>query len=291
MGLPSSELRRPPPPADMLLAMEEVRAQTGVDTLRVRIGLNSGPITAGVIRTSGRRFQMFGETLTRANQLESTGSADRIHVGPSTFELLKDRGTFIFEERGLVEVPKAKGRKIPTYWLVGRVTAPGTGAGVSVAGGHTTAPVPDNPGSPDEPSASVGPAAETVGSAAALRASSSPASSSNAACHNDTARPSTGGVVGTGSAARGPSEGPADVFFGDSFTSSNSAPLAGGGGGGVGPGRPEPVLGSQHRASFSSSAAGPFHSAGSAEAHLQNEAPDIGPGPAGPGSGPGPLLA
>ena len=47
-------------------AMEEVRAKVGVPTLRLRIGLHSGPITAGVIRAQNRRFQLFGDTVLLA---------------------------------------------------------------------------------------------------------------------------------------------------------------------------------------------------------------------------------
>ena len=53
--------------ADMALcmreAMEDVRAHTGVPDLRVRIGIHSGPVTAGVIRANNRRFQLFGGAL------------------------------------------------------------------------------------------------------------------------------------------------------------------------------------------------------------------------------------
>ena len=51
--------------AAVVAAMDSIRARTGVD-LNIRVGLSSGPITAGVIRANNRRFQCFGATMVRA---------------------------------------------------------------------------------------------------------------------------------------------------------------------------------------------------------------------------------
>ena len=54
----------------------------GPDTteLKVRIGLHSGPVTAGVLRGDRARFQLFGDTVNTTARLETTGKPDRIHV-------------------------------------------------------------------------------------------------------------------------------------------------------------------------------------------------------------------
>ena len=62
----------------------------GPDTgeLLMRFGLNSGPVTAGVLRGEKCRFQLFGDTVNTASRMESNGVKGRIHVSESTAKLL-----------------------------------------------------------------------------------------------------------------------------------------------------------------------------------------------------------
>ena len=58
----------------------------------MRIGLHSGPCTAGVLRGERARFQLFGDTVNTAARMESTGRAGRIHISQETAELLISSG-------------------------------------------------------------------------------------------------------------------------------------------------------------------------------------------------------
>ena len=62
----------------------------GPDTaeLRMRFGLHSGPVTAGVLRGDKSRFQLFGDTVNTASRIESTGIKNRIHLSHDTAKLL-----------------------------------------------------------------------------------------------------------------------------------------------------------------------------------------------------------
>lgn len=62
----------------------------GDDTrqLAMRVGLNSGPTTAGVLRGDKGRFQLFGDTVNTASRMESTGVPGFIHVSQSTADEL-----------------------------------------------------------------------------------------------------------------------------------------------------------------------------------------------------------
>jgi len=84
--------------------------------IRFRIGINCGPVVAGVIGTKKFIYDVWGDTVNVASRMESLGVPGRIHVSPAVRERLGDR--FEFESRGLIDV-KGKGA-IPTYFLVGR---------------------------------------------------------------------------------------------------------------------------------------------------------------------------
>ena len=54
--------------------------------------LQSGPVTAGVLRGEKARFQLFGDTVNTAARMESNGQRGRIHVSQATADLLKTGG-------------------------------------------------------------------------------------------------------------------------------------------------------------------------------------------------------
>jgi class 3 adenylate cyclase len=101
---------------DMLHAIKEFNEKHDTD-VNLRIGLNSGPVVAGIIGTRKFTYDLWGDTVNIAARMESHGEPGKIQVSDSTALLLKR--THILEERGEVEV-KGKG-KIKTFWLVDRI--------------------------------------------------------------------------------------------------------------------------------------------------------------------------
>jgi len=69
---------------------KQLEVQLGPDTgdLSMRIGLHSGPVTAGVLRGEKSRFQLFGDTVNTAARIEGTGERGRIHLSNETAKLL-----------------------------------------------------------------------------------------------------------------------------------------------------------------------------------------------------------
>ena len=140
-GCPSRTVHHATHAADMALAMiaampqirvmlkqvlqnQTERAEREDDKLRIlknfniKVGLNTGQVTAGVIGATCRRFKLFGDTVNTASRMESNSLPNFIQVSETTFKHLIKTRAFLFKKR---EPMKIKGKGImQTYFLMGK---------------------------------------------------------------------------------------------------------------------------------------------------------------------------
>ncbi len=116
-GLPKQRPDHAEIVAQMALEMQQEIAQFNAKhnfELNIRIGINTGPVVAGVIGTKKFNYDLWGDAVNTASRMESHSVPGAIQVSATTYDRLRDK--FVLEYRGAIEI-KGKGA-METYFLV-----------------------------------------------------------------------------------------------------------------------------------------------------------------------------
>jgi class 3 adenylate cyclase len=118
-GLPAAKPNHAEAIAAMALDIQSIISEYCQDTgqsLSIRVGINTGPVIAGIIGTKKFIYDLWGDTVNIASRMESHGIPGCIQVTEATYQRLKSQ--YLFEERGPVQV---KGRgEMNCYLLKGK---------------------------------------------------------------------------------------------------------------------------------------------------------------------------
>jgi len=119
-GLPEPSNNHAESVAEMALDMLEILPKIKTETqnsMQIRIGINSGPVSAGVIGKKKFIYDLWGDTVNVASRMEAYGKHNHIHVSEKSYKILKDM--YLFKKRKPLDIP-GKG-KMQTYFIVGRI--------------------------------------------------------------------------------------------------------------------------------------------------------------------------
>jgi len=87
---------------DHLARLNRQREKLRLPLWEVRIGINTGPLIAGVVGKQKFTYDVWGNTVNSAERIEATAAPGRVNIAESTWNHVKSR--FETEERGAVEV-------------------------------------------------------------------------------------------------------------------------------------------------------------------------------------------
>jgi len=117
-GVPQARADHADAIAELALRIRDHVAANPIKGRRIslRIGISSGPLTAGVIGTHKFSYDLWGDTVNTASRMESEGITGSIQISEASYELIKDG--FVCEPRGPISV---KGKDtMQTYLLLSR---------------------------------------------------------------------------------------------------------------------------------------------------------------------------
>jgi adenylate cyclase len=98
---------------DMQRGLQKIPARNG-QKMAFRVGINTGPLVAGVIGRSKYQYDLWGDSVNLASRMESTGEPGKVHISPTTYALVKDAFTCV--SRGQIAI-KGKG-EMETWFLL-----------------------------------------------------------------------------------------------------------------------------------------------------------------------------
>jgi adenylate cyclase len=98
-----------------MIERKKKRNAEGLAAFEMRVGINTGPVVAGIVGVKKFQYDIWGDTVNTASRMESHGEVGKVNISEATYQLVKDVDEFDFDARGKLEV-KGKG-EIEMYFV------------------------------------------------------------------------------------------------------------------------------------------------------------------------------
>ncbi|MCC6839369.1 MAG: hypothetical protein IT230_04345 [Flavobacteriales bacterium] len=102
---------------DFMEALAARRHAQGLPVFRMRVGIHTGPVVAGIVGVKKFQYDIWGDTVNTASRMESSGEEGRVNISGGLYALVKDHPGFVFTPRGRVQ---AKGKGEMEMYFVSR---------------------------------------------------------------------------------------------------------------------------------------------------------------------------
>ena len=76
---------------EYISARNKERIEANMPKWDIRIGINTGPLVAGVVGKKKYAYDIWGSTVNVASRMESNGEPGRVNISAATYELIKDK--------------------------------------------------------------------------------------------------------------------------------------------------------------------------------------------------------
>ncbi|MBR9860757.1 tetratricopeptide repeat protein [bacterium] len=101
--------------SDFVRLNKEKKEAENKPSFEIRIGINTGPVVAGIVGIKKFQYDIWGDTVNTASRMESSGEAGKVNISESTYNLIKNEPEFEFESRGKIQA-KGKG-EVEMYFV------------------------------------------------------------------------------------------------------------------------------------------------------------------------------